>query len=286
MELAKKWQDYRILDAGDGEKLEQWGEFLLRRPDPQVLWPWTGSEALRNQVHAHYHRSDRGGGTWEMLRPVPSHWNVAYAAYTFRVEPTGFKHTGLFPEQAVNWDWMAERIALAGRPIRVLNLFAYTGGATVACAAAGAEVCHVDAAKGMVAWAKQNLALSGLADAPVRFIVDDCMKFVEREARRGKTYDAIVMDPPTYGRGPNGELWKLEDALFDLIKSCMAVLSDDPLFFLVNAYTSGFSPQVPANLISFFLGNVGGSAQSGEIGLPIGTSNLILPCGSFARWWR
>jgi len=283
MELASAWQEYRILDAGDGEKIERWGGVVLRRPDPQVIWPWTGSEDVRRQVQAVYHRSSTGGGAWEMKAPIPPRWTIRYRDLQFRVEPTGFKHTGLFPEQAVNWDWMGARIRDAARPVRVLNLFAYTGGATVACARAGASVCHVDASKGMVNWARENLQVSGLSDAPVRLIVDDCKKFVEREARRGQTYDAILMDPPSYGRGPNGELWKLEDELFGLIRACVSILSDNPLFFLVNAYTTGFSPQVPANLLRAHFGP-SGAILAGEVGLPIGETELVLPCGTFARW--
>lgn len=283
MELASAWKDYRILDAGEGEKLERWGDIILRRPDPQVIWPWSESEELRRSAHAVYHRSRSGGGSWEMKTGIPSQWTVRYRDLAFRVEPTGFKHTGLFPEQAVNWDWMAERIRMADRPVSVLNLFAYTGGATVACAGAGASVCHVDASRGMVNWARENLALSGLGGAPARFIVDDCRKFVEREARRGRVYDAILMDPPSYGRGPGGELWKLEDELFGLVRACMEVLSDHPLFFLVNAYTTGFSPQVPANLLRSHFG-ASGRIAAGEVGLPIGETDLVLPCGTFARW--
>jgi len=284
MEIASSWEDYRILDAGDGEKIERWGEVVLRRPDPQVIWPWSGPESIREQVQAHYHRSRSGGGEWEMRTRIPARWAVRYGQLSFRVEPTGFKHTGLFPEQAVNWDWMARCIRSAGRQASVLNLFAYTGGATVACASAGANVCHVDASKGMVAWARENLAISGLESAPVRFIVDDCLKFVQREARRGKKYDAIIMDPPSYGRGPNGELWKLEDELYGLVRACMEVLSETPLFFLINSYTTGFSPQVPANLLLQLMGGGHGRISSGEVGLPIGESGMVLPCGTFARW--
>ncbi len=284
MEIASSWEEYSILDAGDGEKIERWGEVVLRRPDPQVIWPWAGPESIRSQVQAHYHRSKSGGGEWEMKTRIPARWTVHYGELCFRVEPTGFKHTGLFPEQAVNWDWMSGCIRSAGRPVSVLNLFAYTGGATVACAAAGASVCHVDASKGMVAWAKENLALSGLEKTPARFIVDDCLKFVQREARRGKTYDAIIMDPPSYGRGPNGELWKLEDELYGLVRACMDVLSAKPLFFLINSYTTGFSPQVPANLLMQLMRSGNGRISSGEVGLPIGESGMVLPCGTFARW--
>ena len=284
MEIASSWEEYRILDAGDGEKIERWGDVILQRPDPQVIWPWLGSEDNRRNVQAHYHRSKSGGGEWEMKAQIPSRWSVRYGDLAFRVEPTGFKHTGLFPEQALNWDWMAAGIRSAGRPISVLNLFAYTGGATVACAAAGAAVCHVDASRGMVSWARENLQLSGLEGSSVRFIVDDCLKFVQREARRGKTYDAVIMDPPSYGRGPNGELWKLEDELYGLVRACMDILGDNPLFFLINSYTTGFSPQVPANLLLHLMGSGLGKISAGEVGLPIGNTELILPCGTFARW--
>lgn len=284
MEIASSWEEYRILDTGDGEKIERWGDIILQRPDPQVIWPWMGSEDIRRQVQAHYHRSKSGGGEWEMKEQIPPRWTVHYGDLTFRVEPTGFKHTGLFPEQACNWDWMAARIRAAGRPVSVLNLFAYTGGATVACAAAGASVCHVDASKGMVSWARENLMVSGLEGASVRFLVDDCLKFVQREARRGKTYDAIIMDPPSYGRGPNGELWKMEDELYGLAHTCMSVLSNNPLFFLINSYTTGFSPQVPANLLLYLMGSGRGKISAGEVGLPIGSTEMVLPCGTFARW--
>ena len=243
MFLANTWEDYEVLDTGDGEKLERWGNVILRRPDPQTIWP-KADPALWKQAQAHYHRSEKGGGEWEFLTRLPERWTIQHQDLRFYVRPTGFKHTGLFPEQAANWDWMQKKIREADRPISVLNLFAYTGGATVACAAAGASVCHVDAAKGMVAWAKENAKASGLSEAPIRWIVDDCAKFVEREIRRGKSYDAIIMDPPSYGRGPGGEVWKLEDNLYPFVKLCARVLSDKPLFVILNSYTTGLAPSV------------------------------------------
>lgn len=285
MLVADKWTQYRILDAGDGEKVEYWNGYILRRPDPQVIWPWTKPPKVRENVHAHYHRSKSGGGQWEFKKPLPESWTITYGKLKFKVEPTGFKHTGLFPEQAVNWDWMVRTIQGAGRPINVLNLFAYTGGATCACLSAGASVCHVDASKGMVTWAKENIGLSGLSERPVRYIVDDCIKFVQREIRRGRTYDAVIMDPPSYGRGPGGEVWKLEDALFALVDLLKNVLSEKPLFFLLNSYTTGFSSQVSANILQMALTDrFGGSVTHGEVGLPITDTNLVLPCGTFARW--
>lgn len=294
MEKANGWRDYAILDTGVGEKVERWGDVVLRRPDPQVIWPWQADPEIRRNVHGLYHRSAKGGGEWEFRRRVPASWQIHYGELTFRIEPTGFKHTGLFPEQAVNWDWMTQLIREGGRNpqsedglFRVLNLFAYTGGATCACAGAGAAVCHVDASKGMVAWARENIRLSNLENRPVRFIVDDCVKFVDREIRRGKRYDAVIMDPPSYGRGPNGELWKLEDELYNLIHTCVGVLSDDPLFFLVNSYTTGFSPSVAENILGMLMRpRFGGILTSGEIGLPIENQETVLPCGSFARWQK
>jgi len=285
MQVADGWNDYIILDTGYGEKIERWGSFTLRRPDPQVIWPWQKGEDIRNDVHAVYHRSKKGGGEWEKKKKLPDSWVIGYKNLKFKVEPTGFKHTGLFPEQAVNWDWMIEKIKGANREISVLNLFGYTGGATVACASAGAVVCHVDASKGIVSWCKENAALSGLSDKPVRYIVDDCMKFIEREARRGKTYDGIIMDPPSYGRGPRGELWKIEDELYKLLKSCMPILSENPLFVLVNSYTTGFSSYVPANIMEMTIQNkFRGKITAGEIGLPVKDSNIVLPCGIYTRW--
>jgi len=285
MLVADKWTQYRILDAGDGEKVEYWNGYILRRPDPQVIWPWTKPPKVRENVHGHYHRSKSGGGQWEFKKPLPESWTISYGNLNFRVEPTGFKHTGLFPEQAVNWDWMMKTISSAGRPVNVINLFAYTGAATCACLSAGASVCHVDASKGMVSWAKENISLSGLADRPVRYIVDDCFKFVQREIRRGRKYDAVIMDPPSYGRGPKGEVWKLEDALFSLVETLKDVMSEKPLFFLLNSYTTGFSSQVSANILELVIKKrFGGRVTHGEVGLPIEGTGLVLPCGTFARW--
>lgn len=284
MLLADEWKDYELIDTGDGEKLERWGEVILRRPDPQIIWP-IKNHKIWERADAHYHRSQSGGGQWEYKKKVPKRWTISFNELKFYIEPTGFKHTGLFPEQAVNWKWMINNIQKAKRPIRVLNLFAYTGGATVAAAYAGAEVCHVDAAKGMVNWAKENIALSGLADRPVRFITDDCMKFVKREIRRGKKYDGVIMDPPSYGRGPNGEIWKIEDSLYHFVDQCMDVLSDNPLFFLINSYTTGFSPTVLSNILKQTVGSrYKGVYSSGEVGLPVSQSGMILPCGIYGRW--
>lgn len=286
MYIAESWKDYEVLDTGSGEKLERWGDVILRRPDPQVIWP-AQDEALWDKTDAHYHRSAQGGGTWEMLARVPEQWTVGYRELTFRVRPTGFKHTGLFPEQAVNWDWMSGLIRGANRPVRVLNLFAYTGGATMACLSAGAEVCHVDAAKGMVLWAKENMQLSGLQDRPARFIVDDALKFVQREQRRGKQYEGILMDPPSYGRGPDGQVWKLENEIYGLVSECAKLLSDDPLFFLINGYTTGLQPAVLRNLIEkTVVCRHGGRAMADEIGLPVGGGNIVLPCGASGRWQK
>ena len=285
MLLADKWKEYELIDTGGGEKLERWGEYTLRRPDPQAIWPVMGGEKLWAGADARYHRSSSGGGSWEYLKKLPSRWTVNYGELKFYVEPTGFKHTGLFPEQAVNWDWIREKIEAAGRQINVLNLFAYTGGATVAAAYAGAKVCHVDASKGMVAKAKENLALSGLSDKPVRFIVDDVVKFVAREKRREKAYDAVIMDPPSYGRGPGGELWKLEDELYGLIELCTDLLSPEPLFFLVNSYTTGLSPTVTGNMLEIAMhGKYRGKVSADEIGLRAAATGLVLPCGSTGRW--
>jgi 23S rRNA (cytosine1962-C5)-methyltransferase len=286
MFLADSWVDYEVLDTGDGEKLERWGEIILRRPDPQTIWP-KAKEGLWRKAQAHYHRSDRGGGEWEFLEKLPEKWTVSHGNLQFYVRPTGFKHTGLFPEQAANWDWAMAKIRAAGRPIRVLNLFGYTGAATVACAKAGAEVCHVDAAKGMVTWGKENAALSGLAEAPIRWIVDDCAKFVEREIRRGKRYDAIIMDPPSYGRGPGGEIWKLETNLWPFVSLCAGVLSEDPLFVIINSYTTGLAASVLSYVSeSIFTRRFGGRSDSQELGLPVSGNGLILPCGATCRWER
>lgn len=285
MFLADQWQDYEVLDCGGGEKLERWGDICLRRPDPQAIWPQR-APALWRGAQAHYHRSEKGGGSWEFFTELPERWVMRYGELRFYVRPTGFKHTGLFPEQAVNWDFAREKIKNAGRPIRVLNLFAYTGGATVACAAAGAQVCHVDAAKGMVNWARENARVSGLSDAPVRWIIDDCAKFVEREIRRGKVYDAIIMDPPSYGRGPGGEVWKLEDNLFPFVKLCAQVLSDKPLFVIINSYTTGLAPSVLGYMLHLLVAEkYGGKVTWDELGLPVTETGLALPCGATGRWF-
>ncbi len=285
MLLADEWKDYELIDTADGEKLERWGQYTLRRPDPQVIWSAQKSSKEWKNVDAHYHRSSKGGGEWQYNKKLPERWTVSFGPLSFYIEPTGFKHTGLFPEQAVNWKWMMEKIESAGRPIKVLNMFAYTGGATVASAYAGAEVCHVDASKGMVTWAKENIALSGLADKPVRFIVDDVMKFVQREKRRGKTYDAIIMDPPSYGRGPNKEVWKIEDSLYSFVEECMDVLSPNPLFFLINSYTAGFSPYVLGNILQSTVGKkYDGKISCGEVGIPVSGKEIVLPCGIYGRW--
>lgn len=284
--LADKWKDYELIDTGNGEKLERWGEYVLRRPDPQAIWPLLDEWSLWKKPHGHYHRSSRGGGKWEYKKKMEESWTISYNELKFHIKPTGFKHTGLFPEQAANWDWIIDKIQNANRPIKVLNLFAYTGGATVASAYGGAaEVCHVDASKGMVNWAKENIALSNLQDRKVRFIVDDVVKFVEREIRRGNKYDAIIMDPPSYGRGPKGEIWKIEDEIFNLVNLCMQVLSDKPLFFLINSYTSGFSPYVMENILKLTIGTKHeGDIYSGELGLKASKLDTVLPCGIFARW--
>ncbi|HEX7056861.1 MAG TPA: class I SAM-dependent methyltransferase [Bacilli bacterium] len=286
MFIADDWQDYEVLDTGHGEKLERWRDIILRRPDPQVIWPPTLNEQRWNQCAAHYHRSSSGGGCWQFNSKLPERWTISYGkSCRFYIRPTNFKHTGLFPEQAVNWRWIMEKIAGANRPISVLNLFAYTGGATVAAAAAGADVCHVDAAKGMVQWAKENIQLSGLEHRTVRFITDDVFKFVAREQRRGRKYDAIIMDPPSFGRGPGGETWKLEASLYDFTASCLHVLSDNPLFFLINSYTTGLSASVLKNIMTMTIGkNRGGKVVADEIGLPVTASGLVLPAGASARW--
>lgn len=289
MRAALGWQEYELLDATDGFRLERWGDVLLQRPDPQVIWRTPRQADAWERVDALYHRSAKGGGSWETHRKLPERWQLAYPlpgadALQLIVSPTGFKHTGVFPEQAVNWEEYARLIALAGRPLRVLNLFGYTGGATLACAAAGAEVAHVDASRGMVAWARENAAASGLAGRPVRWLVDDCAKFVAKEARRGSRYDAIIMDPPSYGRGPGGEIWKLEDALYPLLAACVDILSDDALFFSVSSYTSGLAPGVSGYMLAALLARRrGGRVESDEIGLPV-TSGGVLPCGSTSIW--
>lgn len=285
MRTADKWTDYRLLDCTSSEKLEMWGNIPLIRPDPQIIWKTEKRSEFWDKAYGHYYRSDKGGGQWSFKRKLPDSWTISYGDLTFNIRPTGFKHMGLFPEQAVNWDYMDNAIRTAGRDISVLNLFAYTGGATLACANAGASVCHVDASKGMVQWARDNAASSGLAEKPVRWIVDDCVKFVSREIRRGRRYDAVVMDPPSYGRGPNQEVWKLEDCIYDLVELCMGVLSDDPLFFLLNSYTTGLSPSVMAYILKETAAKkFGGAVSADEIGLPVESGNNVLPCGSTAIW--
>ncbi len=286
MWYSKDWKDYILIDAAGGEKLEYWGDILLRRPDPQAIWTEKNAASVWETPDATYHRSVQGGGSWEYFKKkMPERWQVKYKDLTFNIKPMGFKHTGLFPEQAVNWDWFSDLIKNAGRPIKVLNLFAYTGGATVAATAAGAEVCHVDASRGMVSWAKENMASSGLSEKPVRYIVDDVKKFVKREARRGKKYDAIIMDPPSYGRGPGGELWKIEDELYPLICDCIEILSDEPLFFLINSYTTGLSNTIMENVMTLTMKKkYGGHVECDEIGLLMQEKNMILPCGQSCRW--
>ena len=286
MFLADSWKDYEVLDTGDGEKLERWGEIILRRPDPQTIWP-KADEDLWKRAQARYHRSERGGGEWEFLKKLPERWTVSHEGLRFYVRPTGFKHTGLFPEQAANWDWMGEKIRESGREdLRVLNLFGYTGGATMACAEAGAHVTHVDAAKGMVLWAKENRELSGLPENRFRWIVEDALRIVQREIRRGNRYDGILMDPPSYGRGPSGEVWKLENELFGLVDTCAQVLSGDPVFFLVNSYTTGFQASVLSNLLERCVARrFGGRVESEELCLPV-TEGGVLPCGASGRWQR
>lgn len=284
MWVADHWKDYEVIDTSKGEKLERWGKYILLRPDPQVLWDTPKKNPAWKHLNAHYHRSKKGGGEWEFF-DLPEQWSIHYRDLTFHLKPFSFKHTGLFPEQAANWDWFSDLIKNANRPVKVLNLFAYTGGATCAAAKAGASVTHVDASKGMVTWAKENAQASGLADAPIRWIVDDCVKFVEREIRRGKHYDAIIMDPPSYGRGPKGEIWKIEEKIHPFIALCEKLLSDDPLFFLVNSYTTGLAPAVLTYLISTeVVAKHGGTVTSDEIGLPVSSNGLILPCGAAGRW--
>ena len=284
MNIATDWKDYEILDMANGEKLERWGDIYLVRPDPQIIWKDKSYPELWKKANARYSRSNTGGGAWEYKKKVPNNWQVKYKNLTFNIKPMGFKHTGLFPEQAVNWDWMMNKIKNAKREIKVLNLFAYTGGTSVACAAAGASVCHVDSSKGMVNWAKENIASSGLSDKPVRFLIDDVTKFVQREIRRGNKYDAIIMDPPSYGRGKNGEVWQFENNIADLVELCRQVLSDKPLFFLINSYTTGISSKVLENILLLNLKMKKGKISSGEIGLPMKNSKLVLPCGIYGRW--
>ena len=284
MNIANEWKDYEIIDMANGEKLERWGNIKLIRPDPQIIWKNKSFPNEWKNANARYNRSNTGGGAWEYKKRLPESWQVKYKNLTFNIKPMGFKHTGLFPEQAVNWDWMINKIQQSKRNIKVLNLFAYTGGATVACLSAGASVCHVDSSKGMTTWAKENVESSGLREKTVRFIIDDVVKFVQREIRRGNKYDAIVMDPPSYGRGKNGEVWQFENNIADLVELCMQVLSDDPLFFLINSYTTGISSKVLANLLELNMKNYKGKITSGEIGLPMKNSNLVLPCGIYGRW--
>lgn len=293
MWIADRWKDYQVIDCSCGEKLERWGKYTLVRPDPQVIWNTPKTEKGWKKMNGHYHRSKSGGGEWQFF-DLPQEWSVNYnltigKELTFRLKPFSFKHTGVFPEQAVNWDWFSKLIADAKqknptRKINVLNMFAYTGGATIAAATAGANVTHVDAAKGMVAWARENAAVSGLAEAPIRWIVDDCVKFVEREIRRGNHYDAIIMDPPSYGRGPKGEIWKIEDNIFPLIELCSQLMSDTPLFFLINSYTTGLQPAVLSYMISTALKRFGGKVEASEVGLPVSSNGLVLPCGASGRW--
>ena len=292
MWIADGWNDYEVLDTSAGEKLERWGDYILVRPDPQVIWNTPHKVREWKQKNGHYHRSNKGGGQWEFFN-LPEQWEISYGNLKFHLKPFHFKHTGLFPEQAVNWEWSGNLIREAkkknpGKEIKVLNLFAYTGGATVACADAGAAVTHVDASKGMVTWAKENAAASGLANAPIRYLVDDCVKFVEREIRRGNHYDAIIMDPPSYGRGPKGEIWKIEEKIFPLVQICTKVLADKPLFFLINSYTTGLQPAVLSYMLNLEIkSRFGGTVEADEIGLPVrGKQGLVLPCGASGRWSR
>ena len=290
MWIADGWNDYEVLDTSAGEKLERWGDYILVRPDPQVIWNTPHKVREWKQKNGHYHRSNKGGGQWEFFN-LPEQWEISYGNLKFHLKPFHFKHTGLFPEQAVNWEWSGNLIREAkkqnpGKEIKVLNLFAYTGGATVACADAGAAVTHVDASKGMVTWAKENAAASGLANAPIRYLVDDCVKFVEREIRRGNHYEAIIMDPPSYGRGPKGEIWKIEEKIFPLVQLCTKVLADKPLFFLINSYTTGLQPAVLSYMLNLEIkSRFGGTVEADEIGLPVrGKQELVLPCGASGRW--
>ena len=292
MWIADGWNDYEVLDTSAGEKLERWGDYILVRPDPQVIWNTPHKVREWKQKNGHYHRSNKGGGQWEFFN-LPEQWEISYGNLKFHLKPFHFKHTGLFPEQAVNWEWSGNLIREAkkknpGKEIKVLNLFAYTGGATVACADAGAAVTHVDASKGMVTWAKENAAASGLVNAPIRYLVDDCVKFVEREIRRGNHYDAIIMDPPSYGRGPKGEIWKIEEKIFPLVQLCTKVLADKPLFFLINSYTTGLQPAVLSYMLNLEIkSRFGGIVEADEIGLPVrGKQGLVLPCGASGRWSR
>ena len=284
MNVANNWKDYEILDMANGEKLERWKNIILVRPDPQIIWKEKTFPKKWEKANAIYKRSNKGGGGWNYKSRLPESWQIKYKELVFNIKPMGFKHTGLFPEQAVNWDWMINKIKNAKRPIKVLNLFAYTGGASVVCLYAGASVCHVDSSKGMVAWAKENVISSKLQDKPIRYIVDDVVKFVNREIRRGNKYDAIIMDPPSYGRGASGEVWQFENNIADLIELCTKVLSNKPLFFLINSYTTGISAEVLGNLLRLNMSIFKGKITSGEIGLPMTNSELVLPCGIYGRW--
>ncbi|MBE6151653.1 MAG: SAM-dependent methyltransferase [Firmicutes bacterium] len=282
---ADKWIDYELIDCSNGEKLERWGNVVLLRPDPQVIWDNGNLRERYNNINSHYHRSNKGGGSWENLRKTPEAWKITYGDLTFNIKQMGFKHTGLFPEQAVNWDFMMNKIKNSKKEIKVLNLFAYTGGASVACLKAGASVVHVDSSRGMVDWAKENVKASGMEDRPIRYIVDDVVKFVKREIRRGNKYDAIVMDPPSYGRGSNGEVWDIEKDLFELVKLCLDILVDEPLFFIINSYSTGLSKDIFTNVLKLTLGKkFSGKIYSDEIGIPIKNSDLVLPCGMYARF--
>lgn len=286
MWIADQWKDYEVLATSGGEKLERWGDYILVRPDPQVIWDTPHTHEAWKKKNGHYHRSSKGGGEWE-FRNLPQEWSIGYKELTFRLKPFSFKHTGLFPEQAVNWDWFSTIIREADRPLKVLNLFAYTGGATLAAAKAGASVTHVDASKGMVQWAKENAAASGLQDAPIRWLVDDCVKFVEREIRRGNHYDGIIMDPPSYGRGPKGEIWKIEESIWPFIELTTQILADDALFFLINSYTTGLQPAVLSYMMNTAITTrFGGKVEASEIGLPVTKNGLVLPCGASGRWQK
>ncbi|MCQ2498511.1 MAG: class I SAM-dependent methyltransferase [Lachnospiraceae bacterium] len=294
MWIADNWSDYEVIDTSQGEKLERWGKYILCRPDPQVIWNTPKDNPLWRKLNGHYHRSSKGGGEWEFFN-LPDEWSINYGKLTFNLKPFSFKHTGLFPEQAVNWDWFSDIISRSvksgdfskEKPFKVLNLFAYTGGATIAAAAAGANVTHVDASKGMVGWAKENAASSGLSEAPIRWLVDDCVKFVEREIRRGNKYDGIIMDPPSYGRGPKGEIWKIEESVYPLIELCTELLSERAKFFLINSYTTGLQPLVLNYMLNtLIVKKMGGHVEAGEIGLPVSGNNLILPCGASGRWMK
>ncbi len=285
MRISSNWVDYELIDTSSGERLERWGDIILIRPDPQIIWNTKRENPLWKKAHAKYHRSNQGGGQWQVFKKIPDSWSLKYRDLVFNVKPMGFKHTGIFPEQAVNWDLASDIIKSSDRQLNVLNLFGYTGCATLACLNAGAKVCHVDASKGMVQWAKENAQSSGLSDKPVRWLVDDCMKFVAREQRRGNKYDGIIMDPPSYGRGPGGEVWKLEEQLYSFLELCSTILSDDARFFILNSYTTGLPPSVMEYMLSTILvKRFGGTVSSSEIGLPVSDTKLVLPCGNTAIW--